>query len=126
MAVTPAVAAYWLNSVGEEQSKVWAKAVVWAGNPNEVEMVEDSDESLDDQDRHETKGKSTTDPKKNQPTATLPELKIERIESSDIFTVPKMEDGPEPVSKAFRKELVDESVKLEPEDPIQVIVDLKA
>ncbi|KAJ9263166.1 hypothetical protein DTO195F2_3144 [Paecilomyces variotii] len=122
MAVTPAVAAYWLNSVGEEQSKVWAKAVVWAGNPNEVEMVEDSDESLDeisiidiDQDRLETKGESATDPKKNQPTATLPEVKMESIESSDSSTVPKTEE-----------ELVDEPVKLEPEDPIQVIVDLKA
>ncbi|KAJ9310306.1 hypothetical protein DTO217A2_85 [Paecilomyces variotii] len=122
MAVTPAVAAYWLNSVGEEQSKVWAKAVVWAGNPNEVEMVEDSDERPDeisiidiDQDRLETKGESATDPKKNQPTATLPEVKMESIESSDSSTVPKMEE-----------ELVDKAVKLEPEDPIQVTVDLKA
>ncbi|KAJ9360083.1 hypothetical protein DTO027B9_1635 [Paecilomyces variotii] len=122
MAVTPAVAAYWLNSVGEEQSKVWAKAVVWAGNPNEVEMVEDSDERPDeisiidiDQDRLETKGESATDPKKNQPTATLPEVKMESIESSDSSTVPKMEE-----------ELVDKAVKLEPEDPIQVRVDLKA
>ncbi|KAJ9294958.1 hypothetical protein DTO271G3_6520 [Paecilomyces variotii] len=109
MAVTPAVAAYWLNSVGEEQSKVWAKAVVWAGSPNEVEMVEDSDETQDeismidiDQDRHES------------------------IESSDSSTVLKMEDGSEPVSKGFMEELLDESRKLEHEDSIQEIADPKA
>ncbi|KAL1859247.1 hypothetical protein Plec18167_007822 [Paecilomyces lecythidis] len=119
MAITPAVAAYWLDSAGNEQSKVWAKAVVWAGSPKEWEINKDLDACMDDapneglhEELQESNRDSATDTKKDQPTATLSVVKAESIEPSEISTISPAKNGLQVLISPLDAETLD-TVELE-------------
>ncbi|GAD99512.1 conserved hypothetical protein [Paecilomyces variotii No. 5] len=89
MAITPAVTAYWLNSVGEERSKVWAKAVVWAGCTRQLRPDGSLDKRPDaiskkdfDKESHQENSESFNELNKGYDTASPPEVKMEKIKSS--------------------------------------------
>lgn len=131
MAITPAIAAYWLNSAGEERSKVWAKAVVWAGCPKQSEMELASDEGPDamsDEDSDKESQEESSEPaielKKDYDTAISPGVKMETIESSGGSTISVME------SLSFEElhtELYDDILTLEEDNNIiKEIIDLQS
>lgn len=81
MVIEPAIGAYWINKLGEEKSKVWSKAIVWAGDPSQMEEDQDSDEGPD--------GSPNEDLDKDLESTTDDELDTDSTNGLSVRTTPQ-------------------------------------